>query len=75
MIGAVLPILIVLLSSADLRIPMIMTLTLVGLVALGAAGARVGGAPWKRAAARVLIGGVLALVISLAIGRLSGSVI
>ncbi len=74
-IGAVVPILIVLLSSDKFQIPMIMALTLIGLVALGAVGARVGGAPWKRAATRVLIGGTLALVISLAIGRLSGSAV
>lgn len=52
-----------------------MAVTLVGLVALGATVARIGGAPMRRAAVRVLIGGALALVISLAIGRLTGSAI
>jgi VIT1/CCC1 family predicted Fe2+/Mn2+ transporter len=44
-------------------------------VALGSIGARVGGAPRGRAAARVFIGGTLALLISLGIGKVTGSVI
>lgn len=74
-VGAVVPILIVAIASAGLRVPLTMAVTLVGLVALGATGARIGGAPMRRAAVRVLIGGALALVISLAIGRLTGSAI
>lgn len=71
--GAVVPIIIVLIVSAGLRVPLTMAITLVGLVALGALGARLGGAPVRRAALRVLVGGTLALVISLGIGRLTGS--
>ena len=55
--------------------PLTVLVTLAGLVALGATGARLGGAPRRRAAVRVLIGGTLALAISLAIGRLTGAVI
>ena len=72
-VGAVVPILIVAVASASLRVPVTMIVTLVGLVALGAAGAKIGGAPQRRAAIRVLIGGSLALLISLGIGRLTGS--
>jgi vacuolar iron transporter family protein len=71
--GAVVPILVVLVSSASWRVPAVMATSLVGLVALGAVGARLGGAPQRRAAICVLVGGSLALLISLAIGRLTGS--
>jgi vacuolar iron transporter family protein len=71
--GAIVPIVVVLVSSASLRVPAVMTTTLAGLVALGALGARLGGAPQRRAALRVLVGGALALLISLGIGRLTGS--
>lgn len=45
------------------------------LLALGSLGARLGGAPQRRAAVRVLIGGSLALVIALGIGRLTGNAV
>lgn len=71
--GAVVPVVVVLLASAPLRVLLTMAITLVGLVVLGALGARLGGAPMRPAAIRVLVGGSLALVISLGIGRLTGS--
>ncbi len=74
-VGAIVPILIVALASDTLRVPLTMLVTLAGLVTLGAVGARLGGAPQRRAAIRVLIGGALALAISLAIGRLTGAAI
>jgi VIT1/CCC1 family predicted Fe2+/Mn2+ transporter len=74
-VGAIVPVLVVALASPGLRVPFVMLVTLVGLVALGAAGARLGGAPRGRAAVRVLVGGTLALVISLGIGRLTGAAI
>lgn len=74
-VGAIVPILIVAIVSAGLRVPLTMLVSLAGLVTLGAVGARLGGAPQGRAAVRVLIGGTLALVISLGIGRLTGAAI
>ncbi|MFN8023391.1 MAG: VIT family protein [Acidimicrobiales bacterium] len=74
-VGAVVPILVVAASSSGLRVPLTMLVTLVGLVSLGALGAGIGGAPKGRAAVRVLVGGALALAISLAIGRLTGSAV
>jgi len=71
--GAIVPILIMAIVSASLRVGLTMAVTLAGLVGLGAVGARLGGAPQRRAAVRVLVGGSLALVISLGIGRLTGS--
>ena len=73
--GAVLPILVVFLTTAATRTGVTIAVTLLGLVGLGSLGARLGGAPKRRAALRVLIGGALALVISLAIGRITGSAV
>jgi vacuolar iron transporter family protein len=75
MLGAILPILVVAVSPASLRVPATMAVTLLGLVVLGSLGARLGGAPPRRAALRVLIGGALALLISLGIGKLTGNVV
>jgi vacuolar iron transporter family protein len=74
-LGAIVPILVVALSPASIRVPITMAITLVGLVVLGSVGARLGGAPPRRAALRVLIGGTLALLIALGIGRLTGNVV
>ena len=73
--GAVLPIAVMAVAPAAARVWVTMVLTLVGLVALGSTGARLGGAPRGRAAARVFVGGCLALLISLGIGRLTGAVV
>jgi vacuolar iron transporter family protein len=71
--GAVIPIVVVLLASASLRLPLTIGGTLISLVALGALGARLGHAPRLRASLRVLAGGALALGISLVVGRLTGA--
>jgi VIT1/CCC1 family predicted Fe2+/Mn2+ transporter len=74
-VGAVLPLLVILVSGNAPAVELVMAITLVGLVLLGALGARLGGAPWKRAAVRVFVGGLLALFASLGIGHLTGSVL
>lgn len=68
--GALVPIAVVLVTSGWLRVPAVVFSTLVGLAGLGALGARLGGAPPVRPAFRVLVGGVLALAASWAIGTL-----
>jgi len=45
---------------------------LLALVGLGALGAHLGGAPKTRAIARVVIGGALAMVVTMGIGALIG---
>lgn len=67
--GACFPIVLMLLASQSVRIPLVVVCTLVMLGALGAVGAGLGGAPKRRAAVRVLIGGALALGISALVGR------
>jgi vacuolar iron transporter family protein len=72
-LGAIAPIIVTAVSTTSMRVPITIATTLLGLGILGTVGARVGGAPQKRAAARVLTAGVIALLISLAIGRITGS--
>ncbi len=74
-IGALLPVLLVALVPSALRIGATVGLTLVGLAALGSVSAALGGAPRGRAAGRVVIGGALALAISLAVGAVTGAAI
>jgi VIT1/CCC1 family predicted Fe2+/Mn2+ transporter len=74
-IGAVMAVLVVVLVPSTLRIPGAVAVTLVGLGVLGAVGARLGGAPVGRAAARVLIGGAVALALTAAIGQAVGAAV
>jgi VIT1/CCC1 family predicted Fe2+/Mn2+ transporter len=69
---ALLPIFVLLISPLALRIPLIAGMSLAGLACLGALGGHLGGAPIFRAAARVTIGGALAMTLTAAIGRLVG---
>ena len=73
--GALLPVLVVAVAPASARIVITVLATLVGLVVLGVIGARLGGAPPRRAALRVFIAGVLALTIALVVGRLTGAAV
>ncbi|MFN8222868.1 MAG: VIT family protein [Gaiellales bacterium] len=74
-VGAAIPVAVGAVAPGGSRYVLLGSSTLAGLLLLGAVGAHLGGAPRGRAAVRVLVGGVLALVISLAIGRLTGSVV
>lgn len=69
-VGALLPILVVLVASFSFRVPAVVVSTLIGLGVLGAMGARLGGAPSVRPAARVLLGGAAAMTVAWAVGRL-----
>ena len=74
-LGATLPVLVVLLPPLGWRVVATVIVTMMGLGALGAVGARLGGAPVGRAAARVLVGGALALAVSALVGRLVGAAV
>ena len=69
---AVVPIVALLLSPAALRIPVIASLSLLSLAALGAFGGHLGGAPLGRASLRVTLGGALAMAVTALIGRILG---
>ncbi len=71
--GAI-PVLAMLAAPSGARIAIIAAVALVLLGLLGATGARLGGAPLGRAAARVLIGSGLAMAITALIGSAVGSI-
>ncbi|MEO8309149.1 MAG: VIT family protein [Pseudomonadota bacterium] len=70
--GAALPLLLVLLVPAGQLTGVVFASALVMLILLGAIGARLGGAPWVRAALRVAFWGVLAMGATTLIGHLFG---
>jgi len=72
---ALLPIAALLVAPAALRIPAIAGLSLLGLAALGALGSRIGGAPLGRGAARVVVGGALAMAVTALVGRVLGTTV
>jgi len=71
-VGAILPIIGILLLPAQTLVWSLASVTIVGLALLGIISARLGGAPAIPATARVVIWGVLAMVATSLIGRLFG---
>ena len=69
---ATLPIAALLVAPVAWRLVVIAGLSLLGLGALGALGAHLGGAPKARAALRVCIGGSLAMAVTAVIGKILG---
>jgi VIT1/CCC1 family predicted Fe2+/Mn2+ transporter len=74
-VGALLPLLAAVLSSSAIRIPVIAAATLVALAALGAVGARLGGAPMVAASARITVLGAAAMGVTAAIGAAVGTTV
>lgn len=74
-IGAALPLLIALVTPQDTLLPAVMAGSLVCLAALGVLGARAGGASLWKGALRVTFWGALAMAVTAAIGRLTGTVV
>ncbi|KJQ52493.1 VIT family protein [Microbacterium sp. SA39] len=72
-LGALLPMIAILLPPESIRIPVTFVAVLVGLGLTGALGARFGGSPMLRPTLRVLLGGALALGITFGIGTLLGA--
>jgi len=72
-VGAALPLLAVVLSPARWIVPVVSASSLLYLAALGAVGARTGGADIVRATARVTFWGALAMALTAAIGWLFGT--
>ena len=71
-VGAILPVIGILILPAQTLVWSLASLTVVGLILLGVVSARLGGAPVIPATARVVIWGVLAMVATSLIGRLFG---
>jgi VIT1/CCC1 family predicted Fe2+/Mn2+ transporter len=74
-IGAALPLLMVVVSPANLLIPLVSGASLVFLGLLGAIGAKAGGADIVRATLRVTFWGALAMALTAGIGALFGTVV
>lgn len=74
-IGAAMPLLTVLVSPPTALIPFVAGTSLVFLAILGGLGARVGGAPVKRAALRVTFWGALAMALTAGVGALFGAIV
>jgi VIT1/CCC1 family predicted Fe2+/Mn2+ transporter len=74
-VGALLPLIAVLLPPNTFRIPVTVAAVLLALVITGTASAGLGGAPKQRAIARNVVGGALALAVTYVIGHLVGAAI
>ncbi|MBG6183746.1 VIT1/CCC1 family predicted Fe2+/Mn2+ transporter [Arthrobacter sp. CAN_A214] len=72
-VGGVLPLLAILLPPPGARVPVTFVAVLLALAVTGSMGARVGGSPKRRAAARVVVGGFVALLATFLIGNLLGA--
>ncbi|MDQ2649107.1 MAG: VIT1/CCC1 transporter family protein, partial [Actinomycetota bacterium] len=57
----------------DGRTAVVLAVAALALACFGALGAKVGGAPPVRAAGRVVVGGLLAMLVTLGIGELTGA--
>ncbi|HVF79656.1 MAG TPA: VIT family protein [Solirubrobacteraceae bacterium] len=73
-VGAALPLLAISVTPSAMRIAIAVAVTLAALAVLGDLGARLGGAPRRRATLRVVCWGVAAMVCTAGIGAVVGSV-
>jgi len=74
-VGAAMPLLMVVVSPANVLVPVVSAASLGFLALLGAIGARAGGANVLRATARVTFWGALAMALTAGIGKLFGTVV
>ncbi|MEP6839393.1 MAG: VIT family protein [Bradyrhizobium sp.] len=74
-IGAAMPLLMVVLSPANMLVALVSAASLAFLALLGALGAKVGGADILRATIRVTFWGALALAVTAGIGKIFGTVV
>jgi VIT1/CCC1 family predicted Fe2+/Mn2+ transporter len=71
-VGALIPLIAILLPPADMRLPIAFASVLVALVLTGTLSAMLGGARKGRAVVRVVLGGALAMIVTYGIGQLVG---
>jgi VIT1/CCC1 family predicted Fe2+/Mn2+ transporter len=74
-LGAAVPLIATALAGASTRIATIVVVTLVALVGLGYLGARLGGAAPGRPIARIVVGGAIAMAVTMAVGQLFGAAV
>lgn len=73
--GAALPVIAMLLSPTDLRIPVTFTAVLIGLAVTGGLSAYLGHSSKRSAILRLLVGGALAMTVTYGIGQLLGTTV
>lgn len=73
--GAALPVLVVALAPASVRVWAVVLATVLFLGVTGWVGARIGGASGRRAAVRVVVGGGIAMAVTALIGKLVGTAV
>ena len=71
-LGALLPLIAILLPPVTARIPVTFTAVLVALALTGTVSAKLGGAPKSRAVLRVVLGGAIAMAVTFAVGQFIG---
>lgn len=74
-IGALLPLLAILLPPANWRVPVTFVAVLLTLGVAGAVSARIGGSDIRRAVLRVVVGGALGLAFTYGVGHLFGTAV
>lgn len=74
-IGALLPLFAAAFAPSGARILTTLIVSVLALIALGYAGARAGGAEPKRPMLRVVGGGIIAMAVTMAIGKLFGAAV
>jgi len=72
-VGALIPLIAILLPPADMRLPVAFASVLVALVLTGTLSAMLGGARKGRAVVRVVLGGALAMLVTYGIGQIVGT--
>lgn len=72
LIGAFIPMTAILLAPQDLRLWITATSVLIGMALTGAISARLGGAPWRPAVIRNIVGGAIVMMVTFGVGVLVG---
>ncbi len=71
-VGALIPVIVIVLPVGSMRVPLTFAAVFVALAVTGWLSARMSDAPAGKVIARVVLGGILAMVITFGIGRLFG---
>jgi VIT1/CCC1 family predicted Fe2+/Mn2+ transporter len=74
-LGALVPLIAILLPPAGIRVPVAFLSVLIALVLTGTVSAIMGGARKTRAVARVVAGGALAMLVTYSVGQMAGAAI
>ena len=74
-IGAAVPMIAAWLASKSMRISTILVVSVIALVILGFTGARAGGAHPRRPIMRVVFGGIVAMGVTMLVGKLFGAAV